>query len=53
MQIEDINLTIGVGSGSCGSIIQDVKGLLVVIKRTLRDLLHQIPAIEIAIEVNI
>lgn len=33
------------------SIIQDVKGVSVVIQRSLRDLLHQIPSIEVLIKV--
>lgn len=33
------------------SIIQDVKGVSVVIQRSLRDLLHQIPNVEVAIKV--
>lgn len=51
VQVKDINLTVGTGMGVGESIIQDVKGLSVVIQRSLRDLLHQIPTTEAAIRV--
>ncbi|KAF8380627.1 hypothetical protein HHK36_028116 [Tetracentron sinense] len=51
VQVEDINLTVGTATGSGESIIQDVKGLSVVIRRSLRDLLHQIPSTEAAIKI--
>lgn len=41
----------GTGTDVGESIIQDVKGISVVIQRSLRDLLHQIPSTEIAIKV--
>ncbi|XP_073134921.1 uncharacterized protein [Henckelia pumila] len=49
---EDINLNIGSGSELGESIIQDVKGVTIVIQRTLRDLLHQIPEIEVSIKIE-
>lgn len=51
-QIEDINLNVGSGSELGESIIQDVKGVSLVIQRTLRDLLHEIPSIEVTITVS-
>lgn len=35
------------------SIIEDVKGVSVVVRRSLRDLLHQIPSLEVGIQVAI
>ncbi|OVA12725.1 Pleckstrin homology domain [Macleaya cordata] len=52
VQVEDINLTVGTGMGLGETIIQDVKGLSVVIRRSLRDLLHQIPTTEAAIKIE-
>lgn len=51
LQVEDINLNVGSGTSLGESIIQDVKELSVVIRRSLRDLLHKIPNIEAAIKV--
>jgi len=48
----DINLNVGSGAEIGESIIQDVKGVSVTINRSLRDLLHQIPSIEVSIEVK-
>jgi len=50
-QVKDINLTIGTGTLVGESIIRNVKGLSIVIQRSLRDLLHQIPSTEINIKV--
>ncbi|KAG9452487.1 hypothetical protein H6P81_005391 [Aristolochia fimbriata] len=50
--VEDINLNVGAGLGSGESIIKDVRGLSVVIRRSLRDLLHKIPATEVTILVQ-
>ncbi|XP_068635813.1 uncharacterized protein [Aristolochia californica] len=50
--VEDINLNVGARLGTGESIIQDVKGLSVVIRRSLRDLLHHIPATEVTILVQ-
>ncbi|KAL6985853.1 hypothetical protein U1Q18_019226 [Sarracenia purpurea var. burkii] len=50
--VEDINLNVGTGTELGESIIQDVKGITVVIQRSLRDLLHQIPSTEVAIKVE-
>lgn len=52
VQIEDINLNIGAESELGESIIRDVKGVSVVIRRSLRDLLHQIPATEVTIQIG-
>lgn len=51
IKVEDINLNVGTGTDIGESIIQDVKGISVIIQRSLRDLLHQIPSTEIAIKV--
>jgi vacuolar protein sorting-associated protein 13A/C len=48
----DINLNVGSGAEIGESIIQDVKGVSVTINRSLRDLLHQIPSIEVSIEID-
>lgn len=47
----DINLNVGSGAEIGESIIQDVNGVSVTINRSLRDLLHQIPSIEVSVEV--
>lgn len=52
MQVEDINLNVGVGTDLGDSIIQNVKGVSIVIRRSLRDLFHQIPSTEIGIQVR-
>ncbi|KAK9266873.1 hypothetical protein L1049_027132 [Liquidambar formosana] len=51
VMVEDINLNVGVGTELGESIIQDVKGVSVVIQRSLRDLFHQIPNMEAAIKI--
>ncbi|KAI3918587.1 hypothetical protein MKX01_041907, partial [Papaver californicum] len=53
VQVKDINLTVGTEAGLGESIIQDVKGVSVTIRRSLRDLLHQIPATEAAIKIDV
>ncbi|KAJ0048722.1 hypothetical protein Pint_15724 [Pistacia integerrima] len=50
--VEDINLNVGTGSELGESIIQDVKGVSIVIQRSLRDLLHQLPSTEAVIKVE-
>ncbi|KAG8382461.1 hypothetical protein BUALT_Bualt05G0079700 [Buddleja alternifolia] len=50
--VEDINLNVGSGSELGESIIQDVKGVSIVIRRTLRDLFHQVPSVEVAIKIE-
>ncbi|KAA8522113.1 hypothetical protein F0562_012573 [Nyssa sinensis] len=50
--VEDINLNVGTGTDLGESIIQDVKGVCIVIRRSLRDLLHQIPSTETAIKIE-
>ncbi|KAG0473074.1 hypothetical protein HPP92_014931 [Vanilla planifolia] len=52
VKVEDINLTVGTGRISGESIIQDVSGLSVTLQRSLRDLLHQVPATEAIIQIN-
>ncbi|KAK4262505.1 hypothetical protein QN277_028058 [Acacia crassicarpa] len=52
VQVEDINLNVGIGEELGESIIQDVSGLSVLIRRSLRDLLHQLPSIEAIIKVG-
>ncbi|KAK9984845.1 hypothetical protein SO802_034370 [Lithocarpus litseifolius] len=52
VQVEDINLNVGTGTELGESIIQDVKGVSVVIQRSLRDLLHQVPTTEVAIKIE-
>ena len=49
--MEDINLNVGSGTELGESIIQDVNGVSILIRRSLRDLLHQIPITEAAIKV--
>lgn len=49
--MEDINLNVGVGEELGESIIEDVNGVSILIHRSLRDLLHQIPITEVAIKV--
>ncbi|XP_078437793.1 pleckstrin homology (PH) domain-containing protein isoform X2 [Wolffia australiana] len=51
IKVKDINLTVGTEKFLGESIIQDVKGLSIVIQRSLRDLLHQIPVTEISLKV--
>lgn len=53
IKVEDINLIVGSSSVFGESIIQDVKGLSVIIQRSLRDLLHQIPTTEVSIKVEL
>uniref|UniRef100_A0A0D9XMK5 PH domain-containing protein n=1 Tax=Leersia perrieri TaxID=77586 RepID=A0A0D9XMK5_9ORYZ len=48
--VKDINLTIGMNMVCGETIIQDVEGLSFVIHRSLRDLMHQLPAVEAAIK---
>ncbi|XP_048140983.1 uncharacterized protein LOC115736923 isoform X3 [Rhodamnia argentea] len=50
--IEDINLNVGVGTKLGESIIQEVKGVSVVIGRSLRDLLHRVPGSEVTIKIE-
>ncbi|XP_015084887.1 uncharacterized protein LOC107028368 [Solanum pennellii] len=52
ISVEDINLNVGAGSELGESIIQDVNGVSIVILRSLRDLLHQIPSVEVAIKIE-
>ncbi|GFZ15404.1 pleckstrin homology (PH) domain-containing protein [Actinidia rufa] len=52
VQVEDINLNVGTGTEIGESIIQDVKGVTVIIRRSLRDLLHQIPSTEVSIRIE-
>ncbi|KAL8529518.1 hypothetical protein ACS0TY_006808 [Phlomoides rotata] len=50
--VEDINLNVGSGSELGESIIKNVRGVSFVIQRTLRDLLHQIPSIEVTVKIE-
>nr|XP_016473057.1 PREDICTED: uncharacterized protein LOC107795012 [Nicotiana tabacum] len=52
ISVKDINLNVGAGSELGESIVQDINGVSIVIQRSLRDLLHQIPSIEVAIKVE-
>ncbi|XP_042953951.1 uncharacterized protein LOC122290372 isoform X2 [Carya illinoinensis] len=52
IQVEDINLNVGTGAELGESIIQDVKGVSVIIQRSLRDLLHQIPSTEVTVKIE-
>ncbi|KAM7253783.1 hypothetical protein ACFE04_031465 [Oxalis oulophora] len=52
VMIDDINLNVGTGSELGESIIKDVKGVSLVIRRSLRDLLHQIPNTEAEIKIE-
>ncbi|CAN8324888.1 unnamed protein product [Cochlearia groenlandica] len=52
VMVTDINLNVGSGAEIGESIIQDVKGVSVTINRSLRDLLHQIPSIEVSVEID-
>ncbi|CAA0838075.1 pleckstrin homology (PH) domain-containing protein [Striga hermonthica] len=52
VRVEDINLNVGSGSELGESIIQNVKGVSFVIQRSLRDLLHQVPSLEVAITIE-
>ncbi|KNA21084.1 hypothetical protein SOVF_046540 [Spinacia oleracea] len=53
VMVEDINLNVGTGQELGESIVQDVDGLSIVLRRSLRDLLHQIPSTEATIEMNV
>ncbi|KAL9231233.1 hypothetical protein vseg_006486 [Gypsophila vaccaria] len=53
VMVEDINLNIGTGEVLGDTIIQEVNGLSIVIRRCLRDLLHQIPSTEATIEMDV
>ncbi|GMN21548.1 hypothetical protein TIFTF001_040051 [Ficus carica] len=52
VQVEDIHLNVGTGTDLGESIIQDVKGVSIVIQRSLRDLFHQISSTEIKIQIE-
>ncbi|CAN4127752.1 unnamed protein product [Withania somnifera] len=52
VNVKDINLNVGAGSELGESIIQDVNGVSIVIQRSLRDLLHQIPCVEVAVKIE-
>ncbi|XP_062073801.1 uncharacterized protein LOC133778015 isoform X2 [Humulus lupulus] len=52
IQVEDIHLNVGTGTDLGESIIHDVRGISIVIQRSLRDLLHQIPNTEIKIKIE-
>ncbi|XP_051144600.1 uncharacterized protein LOC127260739 isoform X2 [Andrographis paniculata] len=50
--VENINLNVGSGSELGESIVQDVRGISFVIKRSLRDVLHQIPSVEVSVMIE-
>ncbi|KAL4281357.1 hypothetical protein GQ457_03G021640 [Hibiscus cannabinus] len=50
--VQDINLNVGTESKLSESIIKDVKGLSIIIQRSLRDLVHQVPSIEAVIKIE-
>ncbi|XP_037495569.1 uncharacterized protein LOC105636609 isoform X2 [Jatropha curcas] len=52
IKVEDINLNVGTETELGESIIQDVKGVSISIRRSLRDLLHQIPSIAAAVKIE-
>lgn len=52
VKVEDINLNVGSGAELGESIMQDVKGVAVSIRRSLRDLLHQVPGTEVVIKIE-
>ncbi|XP_039123130.1 uncharacterized protein LOC120259563 isoform X5 [Dioscorea cayenensis subsp. rotundata] len=52
IKVKDINLSVGFDSVSGENIIQDVKGLSVIVQRSLRDMLHLIPTTEADIKVE-
>ncbi|ERN15489.1 uncharacterized protein LOC18443778 [Amborella trichopoda] len=52
LQIKDINLAVGSGSSSGENIIQEIRGFSIVIRRSLRDLLHRIPGTEVYIKME-
>lgn len=51
--VKDINLVIGMDMVRGETIIQDVEGLSFELRRSLRDLRHQLPAVEAAIKVDV
>ncbi|GMH29787.1 hypothetical protein Nepgr_031630 [Nepenthes gracilis] len=51
--VEDINLNVGTGSELGDSIIQEVNGVSIIIRRSLRDLFHQVPSTETTVEINV
>ncbi|XP_031502249.1 uncharacterized protein LOC116265643 [Nymphaea colorata] len=50
LEIEGIDLSVGTGKNSGENIIKDINGVTVVIRRSLRDLFHQIPDLEMSIK---
>ncbi|XP_059641926.1 uncharacterized protein LOC132283907 [Cornus florida] len=52
VMVEDVNLNVYTGTELGESIIQDVEGVCIVIRRSLRDLLHQIPSTEAQIKIE-
>ncbi|MFS7932071.1 hypothetical protein Hanom_Chr04g00363451 [Helianthus anomalus] len=51
IKVEDINLNVGTGTKLGESIIHDVKGVSIIISRSLPDLLHQVPSTKVSIKV--
>ncbi|MFS8026346.1 hypothetical protein Hanom_Chr16g01485661 [Helianthus anomalus] len=50
IKAEHINLNVGTGTELGESIIHDVKGVSIIISKSLRDLLHQVPSKEVSIK---
>ena len=51
MQIEDVSLTVGVGSNVGTEIFDKARGIGLVVRRSLRDLWHKVPTIEASVKV--
>ncbi|KAL6642664.1 hypothetical protein ACP70R_020845 [Stipagrostis hirtigluma subsp. patula] len=51
--VKDINLVIGMNKVRGETIIQDVEGLSFELRRSLRDLRHQLPVVEAAVKVEV
>ncbi|KAK3153327.1 hypothetical protein QOZ80_2BG0170820 [Eleusine coracana subsp. coracana] len=51
--VRDINLVIGMNMVRGETIIQDVEGLSFELRRSLRDLRHQLPVVEAAVKVEV
>nr|XP_043638921.1 uncharacterized protein LOC122610015 [Erigeron canadensis] len=52
IKVEDINLNVGMGTELGESIIHEVKGVCIDIRRSLRDLLHQVPNTEVTVKID-
>ncbi|BBN04917.1 vacuolar protein sorting-associated protein 13A/C [Marchantia polymorpha subsp. ruderalis] len=52
LQLEDLHLVVGVGGKTGEGIIQEANGLSLVVRRPIRDLWHQLPAVEASIKIE-